>query len=135
MRPVLAVLAFAGAAAVGCGGAEDDRDPVWSYIAPALMQPNCATSSCHSEAAAVAGLDFSTAERGYKSLLALKLPLREMDAPAKARPLVTPFVPTESRLVNMLHADGARRMPPDRPLAAADIALVERWILNGAKDD
>ena len=32
----------------------------------------------------------------------------------------------------MLRAQGAARMPPDRPLPEADIELVERWILNGA---
>jgi hypothetical protein len=29
-------------------------------------------------------------------------------------------------------ARDAPRMPPDRPLPADDIRLVERWILNGA---
>jgi hypothetical protein len=33
----------------------------------------------------------------------------------------------------MLRARGAPRMPPDRPLPEADIALVERWILDGAR--
>jgi hypothetical protein len=35
----------------------------------------------------------------------------------------------------MLRADGAERMPPDRPMAESDIQLIERWILNGAKND
>jgi hypothetical protein len=35
----------------------------------------------------------------------------------------------------MLRADGANRMPPDRPLAEADVVLIERWILNGAQKD
>ncbi len=37
-------------------------------------------------------------------------------------------------MVNMLRARNAPRMPPDRPLPEDDIRLVERWILNGAKD-
>jgi hypothetical protein len=49
------------------------------------------------------------------------------------RPLVTPFDPAQSRVVNMLRAQSAPRMPPDRPLPEADIRLVERWILNGAR--
>jgi hypothetical protein len=48
------------------------------------------------------------------------------------RPLVTPYDPAGSRVVNMLRARDAPRMPPDRPLPEADIELVERWILNGA---
>jgi hypothetical protein len=31
-----------------------------------------------------------------------------------------------------LRARDLPRMPPDRPLAEADIELIERWILNGA---
>jgi hypothetical protein len=131
--PILLFLLAVGAG--GCGGAEDDRDPAWSFISPAIVQPNCATSSCHSQGTAVAGLNLSTAEAGYKSLLMLHLPLRGMAGGAKPRPLVTPGNPDESRVMNMLRADGANRMPPDRPLAEADVRLIERWILNGATKD
>jgi hypothetical protein len=124
----------------GCGNAEDERDPVWGYISPAIIQPNCATASCHSKGAAVAGLDLSTAENGYISLLQLKLAPRPVASPTSPpneppRNLVLPGNPDQSRVVNMLWARGANRMPPDRPLAAADIQLVESWILNGAKND
>jgi hypothetical protein len=131
--PILLFLFAVGAG--GCGGEEDDRDPTWSYISPAIIQPNCATSSCHSQGTAVSGLNLSTADAGYRSLLQLHLPLRTMQGPPKARQLVTPFNPDESRVVNMMRAEGSWRMPPDRPLAEADIRLVERWILNGAQKD
>jgi hypothetical protein len=131
--PILLFLFAVGAG--GCGGEEDDRDPTWSYISPAIIQPNCATSSCHSQGTAVAGLNLSTVDAGYRSLLELHLPLRGMLAPPKARQLVTPFNPDESRVVNMMRAVGSWRMPPDRPLAEADIRLFERWILNGAQKD
>jgi hypothetical protein len=139
----------AGLAVAGCGQV-DTRPAAWGYISPALFQPNCATASCHSPAAAVSGLDFSTPDNGYASLTRLKvivlpypdgggttgLPPCPLD-PTKAcesRPLVTPYDPAGSRLVNMLRARDAPRMPPDRPLPEADIRLVERWILNGATD-
>jgi hypothetical protein len=131
--PVLFILLAAGAA--GCGGTEDTRDPVWGYISPAIIQPNCATSSCHNQGSAVAGLDLSSIASGYKSLLMEHLPQRAMGGAAKPRPLVTPGNPDESRVVNMLRAAGARRMPPDRPLAEGDITLIEHWILDGAKND
>jgi hypothetical protein len=131
--PILLFLFAVGAG--GCGGEEDDRDPTWSYISPAIIQPNCATSSCHSQGTAVSGLNLSTADAGYRSLLQLHLPLRTMMGPPKARQLVTPFNPDESRVVNMMRAEGSWRMPPDRPLAEADIRLIERWILNGAQKD
>jgi hypothetical protein len=123
-------------ALVGCGGAED-RPATWSYISPAIIQPNCATSSCHSSGAAVSGLDLSSVKNGYESLFNQKLPPNGLTAtrPMVTRRLVTPFSPTESRVVNMLRAYGAPRMPPDRPLAEADIALIEEWIYEGAKND
>jgi hypothetical protein len=136
VTPRLCRIMLVSVALVGCGG-DEDRPATWSYISPGIIQPNCATSSCHSRGAAVSGLDLSTAKAGYDSLFNQKLapqpliPARQM----VTRRLVTPFSPTESRVVNMLRAYGASRMPPDRPLAEADIALIEEWILSGAKND
>lgn len=134
-------LLFVSAVAVagGCGG-EDDRDPVWRYISPVIIQPNCATSSCHSKGTAVAGLDFSTADDGHVSLLTLEVApssgaVNGDVLPPRSRPLVQPGNPDQSRVVHLLRAAETRRMPPDRPLAEADIVLIERWILNGAKKD
>lgn len=142
----------AGALAAGVAGCGqiDNRPAEWGYISPAIFQPNCATTSCHSPAAAVSGLDFSTPENGYSSLTRLwtsviyppdaglppNTPCGVVDqtrvCQEKVRPLVTPFDPEGSRLVNMLLARDAPRMPPDRPLPMADIRLIETWILNGA---
>ena len=146
-------LTLAGAVAlggsVGCKQT-DDRPAAWGYISPAIFQPNCATTSCHSPAAAVSGLDFSTPDNGYASLTRLwtwvpfaadaATPLGTpcgmengtLVCEEKWRPLVTPYDPAGSRVVNMLRARNAPRMPPDRPLPELDIELVERWILNGA---
>jgi hypothetical protein len=143
---LLGALALVGAD--GCSQV-DDRPAEWGYISPAIFQPNCATTSCHSPAAAVSGLDFSTPENGYESLTRLWtwVPFPPDAGPAggscgtvngtyvceeQERPLVTPYDPAGSRVVNMLRARNAPRMPPDRPLPEADIELVERWILNGA---
>ncbi len=43
----------------GCGGA-DNRPAKWSYIAPAIIEPNCATVSCHSSVAQRAGVILDT---------------------------------------------------------------------------
>jgi hypothetical protein len=56
------------ACGAACGGLEDTRPATWSFIAPMIIQPNCATSTCHSRAAAVAGLDLSTAKSAQRSL-------------------------------------------------------------------
>jgi len=129
-----------------CGN--PDRPATWAYISPVIFQPNCATGSCHSPAAAAAGLDFSTPDRGYGSLTRLWVWIVDSSKAGAAgcgpaagtivcermfRPLVTPYDPSQSRLVSVLRGRGAPRMPPDRPLDEADIRLVEEWILNGAK--
>lgn len=114
-----------------CGG-DEDRPATWSYISPAIIQPNCATSSCHSRGTAVSGLDLSTAKDGYETLFYQTLAGNRSGLP---RRLITRGNPTQSRVVNMLRAYGAARMPPDRPLAEADIALIEEWILSGANND
>lgn len=161
-RLARAILAAALLGAVACNRA-DDRPAEWAYISPAIFQPNCATTSCHSPAAAVSGLDFSTPANGYASLTEQYVwvvfppdggfvrPLTPPDAAFFAdagqcgveqgvpgcyepRPLVTPYDPAGSRVVNCLRARDAPRMPPDRPLPEADIELVERWILNGATE-
>jgi hypothetical protein len=146
-----ALLGLLAAAALGGCGQVDDRPATWSYLSPAIFQPDCASGSCHNPAAAVSGLDFSTPDRGYASLTALwswivvaadagappsGVPCAAVDGTfvceQRVRPLVTPYDPAGSRLVNMLRARDAPRMPPDRPLTEPDIELVERWILNGA---
>ena len=146
MRRAGVILVFLTALASGCSKT-DDRLFVWGYISPGIFQPTCATSSCHSSAAAVAGLDFSTPNSGYASLTqgTVWVPTPSGD-PADgcieidgaifcphARPLVVPYNPSQSRLVAMLRAQNAPRMPPDRPLPEVDIQLVERWILDGAR--
>jgi hypothetical protein len=131
--------------AAGCGTG-DDRPAAWGYISPAIFQPTCATSSCHSRAVAQSGLDFSDPDRGYASLTdswfvdPQGTPLDGCEAwEAKDtvvcpnKPLVIAYDPGQSRLVNMLRARGASRMPPDRPLPDVDIRLVESWILDGAR--
>jgi hypothetical protein len=112
-----------------------------------IIAPNCATSSCHSAGAAAAGLDLSDAVNAYISLVdaskrtsrapGLSLPAVEgmRDEGAAPRVLVHPFNPTQSRLARMLRADGAPRMPPERFLPLADIELIEKWILEGAREN
>lgn len=137
---VIAILTF------GCGS-KDERPAEFAFIAPVILAPNCATVSCHSSAAAESGLNFSDPDSAYESLLGLSAqfalpggvsgegctPREGETVCTTSRPLVQPCRPDESRLVNMLRARGAELMPPDRPLPLADIELVERWILTGAK--
>lgn len=150
MTRAVVVTALLAIGAAGCGDV-DTRPASWGYLSPAIFQPTCATPSCHGPASAVSGLDFSTPERGYTSLTDLRVwivvapdggappagvPCATVEGTLVCerllRPLVTPYDPAGSRVVNMLRARDAPRMPPDRPLTEPDIRLIERWILNGA---
>src|SRR5579871_6595110 len=118
IRSELAAAVLAVTVAASCGQV-DDRPATWSYLSPAMFQPACATTSCHGPAAAVSGLDFSTPDRGYASLTSLwswvvvaadagappsGVPCATVDGTLvceqRSRPLVTPFDPAGSRIVN-----------------------------------
>src|SRR4051794_13952283 len=108
LRGRLPLLLWLGVCASGCKS-YDGRPAEWEYISPVILQPNCATASCHSRAAAVAGLDFSDSERGYISLTRLRYQIvdryamGDTCAPAHEtvlcrggyRPLVMPYNPEQ----------------------------------------
>jgi hypothetical protein len=101
----------------GCAGDPRDRPATWSYLHAAIIEPNCATSSCHSSLAAIAGITLDDPGDAYQQLI--------------ARRFVVPGDPS-STLMLLLEGDERRRMPPDAPLPAADIDLVGTWIEAGA---
>jgi len=103
--------------AAACTGDPGERPATWSYLHPAIIAPNCATSSCHSGRVETAGVDLADADEAYLDLT--------------ARRFVVPGDPT-SALMPLLEGDERRRMPPDAPLPAADIELIRAWIEAGA---
>jgi hypothetical protein len=108
----LALLALAA-----CGAEMDDRPARWSYIYPAIIVPNCATSGCHSALTQTAGINFSDKE------LARGAANGYLNGGALLRGTAT-------------KADGSQeyRMPPDQPLPDADIELIDRWFAAGEPD-
>lgn len=112
--------AVAASFVAGCGGA-DDRPAKWSFISAAIMEPSCATASCHSDVAQKAGVNLYDRDAGYKSLV--------------DRHFVYANEPDMSEVLFLLRAQGARRMPPDFPLPEVDIQLISNWIAAGAKND
>lgn len=128
MRLLLAVvLGMLG----GCGG-EDDRPATWSYIHAAIIEPGCATISCHSNANAQAGLRLHSPEAAYAILVgrACGSPTTDEQAPFN---YVVPGEPNRSRLMHLLLGENVRlAMPPDRLLPLPDVELIETWILEGA---
>lgn len=115
------VLCMLAPLALGCGGTEDDRPVKWSYISTVIVQPGCATANCHSALTDRSGVDLSDMRDGYDRLVGGRF--------------VRPGEPECSTLMNLLQAEGSRRMPPTFPLPNADIALIARWIEAGAPYD
>ena len=113
MRPTAVVVALL----IGCAADPSDRPATWSYLHAAVIAPNCATASCHSERAATAGIVLDDPDTAYDQLV--------------ARRFVVPGDPA-STLMSLLEGDERPRMPPDAPLPAADIELVRTWIADGA---
>lgn len=107
----------------GCGSETDERPVSWQYIASAILRPSCATSNCHSERAAVSGLDLHDPESAYRSLV--------KDGGA----VDTSDLAGSQLLFRIRGTSVEDRMPPDQPLPNADIELIERWIEEGAQNN
>jgi len=121
----------------GCGTNADDRPAQWSYLYPAIIEPSCATASCHSDFTRRAGVNFGTSGEAYFQLterhFAVKCPTTGM--PPVADPACLARAPGDSAVIHLMRAEGASRMPPDFALPDVDIDLVAKWISNGAAQD
>ncbi len=127
MRAIASLAVVLGSIAVqaACTSSTDDRPATLSYIATAIIEPNCATSSCHSQLTRTSGIELDTRTAIYDALVGA-------DGMGN---LVVPGQPDRSMLMYLLHGDETWKMPPDEPLAEPDIDLIERWILDGAQDN
>jgi hypothetical protein len=110
-----------GLVLVACSAEDpDDRPAELGYLIPALFQPSCATSMCHSRSAQAKDLVLE----GSPDLVRFAL---------VSKGFVYPGQPAGSPLLHFLRGDKVvLRMPPDAAWPDADIALVERWIRLGA---
>ena len=127
---VLALLALAGAASA-CGKETDDRPATWSFVSTAILEPSCATANCHSAIAQRASVDLSTRAAGYHSLVDRKFVISSDAVPTDTADERV----ARSPIIQLMHAEGNLRMPPDMPLPETDIQLIASWIRNGAKND
>jgi hypothetical protein len=135
----------------GCGSPDPDntvRPAQWSFIYPAIIQPSCATASCHSDFTRRSGVNFGYSDEAYYQLtcrhFVVTCPTAGMPDPCSttnppALAMTDPSCPgravDDSQLLHQLRADGAPRMPPDFALPDVDIDLIAKWIQNGAKQD
>jgi hypothetical protein len=102
----------------GCGGTEVPTPVTFSYIHPAIIQPSCATSGCHSDWSRTAGLSLERRDKAYEFFL------KEYVEPGDAE---------DSDLMEVLTGEEGFRMPLDAPLPRGDIELIRRWINEGAR--
>lgn len=131
---------FATALACGCLPQDELPEARWDYLHAAIMQPSCATASCHSALTAIGGVDLSGAEGSYVILTGRICgePLLPQQPP---RNFVTPGSSEYSELIYQLRgADAEGRpyhnvMPRDGRLPEVEIELVARWIDEGARCD
>jgi hypothetical protein len=142
----LGALVFAislGAFVAGCGTdvlnpQDDPRPPTWSYIYPAIIQPSCATASCHSDFTARSGVSLGYNDGAYYQLVCRHFVVGCMPncpgEPAYGPDCMTRAV-DDSQLLHQLRADGAPRMPPDFALPDVDIRLISTWISLGAQEN
>ncbi len=116
------------ALAVGACGGEDDRPATLEYITAAILVPSCAAAQCHSAFTQAEGLDFSSVAAARKTITEFGLITQDDTG--------TTGDPDASLLFLVLVSPGGdgfvSRMPWDRPMPNADIALIQRWIEDGA---
>jgi len=138
----LLCLATATAMVAGCGTIDcdentftctgDDRPATLEYVTETILRPNCANAQCHSEfryAGYLTPYRFDTLDHTAQSISDGFL----VDTSG--------FDPDVSLLYGVLVRDTLDtpiggsyfpRMPYDQPLPVADIALIRRWISEGA---
>lgn len=117
---------------VGCGG-PDNRPAKWSFIAPAIIEPNCATVSCHSAVAQRAGVILDTRETAYSTLTKRGFVVTCPTTVPNLAECQSKAVAT-SEILSLMRGQGSQRMPPDYALPEEDIQLIQVWISNGAQD-
>lgn len=111
-RVVMALIAW------GCLAESRAGDVVFSRDVWPVMRRRC--YSCHAGPAAEGGLRMETEQ--------------QLRAGGSSGPLFVPGKPDESRLVEVIVGDRPE-MPPERPLAAAQVDLLRRWVAEGARID
>jgi hypothetical protein len=120
VKYIVAVLAIAG-----CGSEPDPRPGTFPEIVDAILVPSCGRAACHSSATRARDMAFDTIDNARAAMMTTQ------GRRGQNQKMVVPGDATRSRLFTVL-TDGGRIMPPDQPLADADIALIGAWIDAGA---
>ena len=117
-------LAFAALVLAACGTTDDERPQNLDYITEAILAPNCAGSTCHSEFAQTKGYVFDNiagARRSFQNDPQL-IGFDEND-PDQIPGLVLNLT---------LEQPKVPRMPYSYPLPNEDVNLIKLWLQHGA---
>lgn len=124
VRPMHRQLIALAIVLIGCG-AQDDRAPNLDYITETILRPTCGTAVCHSTFRQEQGYIFDTVEGSrhtFQSDEILTLPSNNEDRNS-----------TPGLVVNLTtEQPGAPRMPYNEAMPDADVALIQRWLHDGA---
>lgn len=107
----------AAVALTACDQTDNDRPATLEYITEAILQPSCSQATCHSSYRRENDYVFDTVDEARKSIT--------------KHSLVSPGDSGGSLLYGVL-VRSVKRMPYDSPLADKDIALIQKWIDDGA---
>lgn len=104
-----------------------DRPASFGYVQSAILAPGCATASCHSSGQAIEDIDLSDKAAAYLSLTGVNC---GEDDPSL---YVNTKDPDRSAILSIMRSTGGDRMPPDVAVPDEELALIERWIAEGAQ--
>lgn len=125
MKRLVLIGALLGGASGACG-VDDDRPATLEYITQTILEPTCAAAECHSAFKMEVGDQFDTVEATRRSII--------------SNGLVDPGSPGSSFLYrsitigvpSMIDFGTTVRMPIEAPMPDADVALIAKWIAEGA---
>lgn len=120
--------ALLGAAA--CGSDTDDRPATLDYITQTILAPSCAGAECHSAYRAQVGDVFDTPGAARRSIVENGLVIYPDDTANPDSSLLIRVLTVGAP--SILSRGDTVRMPYDAPMPDADIALIRRWIDEGA---
>ena len=107
-----------------CGSEPDTRPETLDYIAAAILAPQCAQASCHTAATRAHGLAFDTVASTEQALHSSRC--------KDSMPMIDIGNAAGSCLYQVL-ISSSQPMPPVFTLPDADIAVIQRWIDDGAE--
>jgi len=113
-----------------CPTPEPAYEPKLSVLQTEIFFPSCGSASCHGGSNPQSGLDMSTAQSSFDTMI-------EVEGVEAAGTRVVPGDPEASLLYQLMFddVDDARQMPIGYQLPAAELESIRIWIDEGAQNN